>query len=95
MESVLLSPGGKETQKKVEHKIMRTGIGGPSGRRFGFAMLSTYGGKHPRRDDALLFGIPNNNDEKHGKITIPANFKKLTYGQFYDIVNAETEEAAH
>lgn len=77
------------------YEIMRTGIGGPSGRGFGFAMLSTYGGKHPRRDDALLFGIPNNNDEKHGKITIPANFKKLTYGQFYDIVNAETEEAAH
>ncbi|HIB5469007.1 TPA: Eac protein [Klebsiella quasipneumoniae subsp. similipneumoniae] len=74
--------------------IMRTGIGGQSGRGFGFAMLSTYGGKHPGRDDALLFGIPNNNDEKHGKITIPANFQKLTYGQFYDIVNSETAETA-
>lgn len=57
-------------------------------------MLSTYGGKHPGRDDALLFGIPNNNDEKHGEITIPANFQKLTYGQFYDIVNSETAETA-
>jgi len=71
--------------------IMRTGIGGQSGRGFGMAMLSTYGGKHPTRDDTLLFAIPNNTDEGHGKVVIPENFQKLTYGQFYDIVNTETE----
>lgn len=74
--------------------IMRTGIGGQSGRGFGFAMLSTYGGKHPNRDDALLFAIPNNKEERHGDIEIPANFQKLTYGQFYDIVNSEAAETA-
>lgn len=69
--------------------IMRTGIGGPSGRGFGFAMLSTYGGKHPDRDDCLIFAIPNNKEEKHGDIVIPEGFKKITYGQFYDIANNE------
>lgn len=68
--------------------IMRTGIGGKSGSGFGFAMLSTYGGKHPDRDDALLFAIPNNNKERHVEINIPESFKKLTYGQFYDIANS-------
>lgn len=69
--------------------IMRTEIGGPAGTSgHGFAMLSTYGGKHPTRDDALLFAIPNNNDEtNHGSISIPGCFQKLTYGQFYDITN--------
>lgn len=71
--------------------IMRTGIGGPSGRGFGFAMLSTYGGKHPDRDDCLIFAIPSNKEEKHGDIVIPEGFKKITYGQFYDIVNQEKE----
>lgn len=69
--------------------VMRTGIGGPAGNSgHRFAMLSTYGGKHPKKDDALLFAIPNNKDEKgHGKIDIPEGFQKLTYGQFYDITN--------
>lgn len=71
--------------------IMRTGIGGQSGRGFGFAMLSTYGGKHPRRDDCLVFGIPNNKEERHGDLVIPDNFQKITYGQFYDIVNSPNE----
>lgn len=65
--------------------IMRTGFGEASGRGFGIAMLSTYGGKHPERDDCLIFAIPNNEDEKHCSITIPDNFQKITYGQFYDI----------
>lgn len=75
----------------VDHyNIMRTGIGGQSGQGFGFAMLSTYGGKHPERDDALVFAIPNDkSEEQHGKIEIPANFEKLTYGQFYDITNRD------
>lgn len=71
--------------------IMRTGIGGQSGRGFGFAMLSTYGGKHPGRDDCLVFGIPNNKEERHGEVEIPDNFQKITYGQFYDIVNHPNE----
>lgn len=57
--------------------IMRTGIGGPAGRGYGFAMLSTFGGKHPSRDDALLFAIPNGKEERHGEVTIPDNFQKL------------------
>ena len=71
--------------------IMRTGIGGQSGRGFGFAMLSTYGGKHPERDDCLVFAIPNDKEERHGEVVIPDNFKKITYGQFYDIVNHQHE----
>jgi len=71
--------------------IMRTGIGGQSGRGFGFAMLSTYGGKHPGRDDCLVFTIPNNKEERHGEVEIPGNFQKITYGQFYDIVNQPNE----
>lgn len=67
--------------------IMRTGIGGPAGRGHGFAMLSTYGGKHPSRDDCLLFAIPNNKEERHGEVVIPDNFKKITYGKFHDIAN--------
>ncbi|GKX54050.1 hypothetical protein SOASR030_01620 [Leminorella grimontii] len=78
----------------IEHyDVMKTGIGGSSG--LGLAMLTTYGGKYPGRDDCLLFAIPNNKNEKrHGKITVPENFQKLTYGQFYDITNVESEEAA-
>jgi hypothetical protein len=71
--------------------IMRTGIGGQSGRGFGFAMLSTYGGKHPGRDDCLVFAIPNNKEERHGEVEIPDNFQKITYGQFYDIANQPNE----
>ncbi len=74
--------------------IMRTGIGGQSGRGFGFAMLSTYGGKAPGRDDCLVFAIPNNTEDRHGEVVIPDNFQKLTYGQFYDIVNSKPNEAA-
>lgn len=73
------------------YSIMRTGIGGQSGRGFGLAMLSTYGGKHPGRDDCLVFGIPNNKEEQHGEVKIPDNFQKITYGRFYDIVNHKNE----
>ncbi|HFK5704791.1 TPA: DUF5420 family protein [Enterobacter roggenkampii] len=69
--------------------IMRTGIGGPSGKGFGFAMLSTHGGRYPGRDDALLFRIPNDKSDNHISAVIPENFKKMTYGQFYDIVNTD------
>lgn len=71
------------------YDIMRTGIGGRAGNSgFGMAMLSTYGGKHPTRDDALLFAIPNNKEDRHRDIVIPDTFQKLTYGQFYDITQA-------
>ncbi|EHT0294672.1 DUF5420 family protein [Salmonella enterica] len=72
--------------------IMRTGIGGQSGRGFGFAMLSTYGGKHPQRDDCLIFAIPNNKEEQHGEVSIPEGFQKITYGQFYGIANTKKFE---
>lgn len=71
--------------------IMRTGIGVQSGRGFGFAMLSTYGGKHPGRDDCLVFAIPNNKEERHGEVEMPGNFQKITYGQFYDIANQQND----
>lgn len=74
--------------------VMRTGIGGRAGQGFGFAMLSTYGGKHPTRDDTLLFAIPNNKEERHGDVTIPDSFQKITYGVFYDITNTKSETAA-
>lgn len=74
--------------------IMRTGIGGRAGSGFGFAMLTTYGRKHPSRDDALIFAIPNNKEERHGDITIPDEFQKITYGVFHDIANAKPEQAA-
>ncbi|HAD0817112.1 TPA_asm: Eac protein [Salmonella enterica subsp. enterica serovar Typhimurium] len=73
--------------------IMRTGIGGQSGRGLGFVMLSTYGGKHPKRNDYLIFAIPNNKEERHGEVVIPDSFKKITYGKFYDIANEVEEEA--
>lgn len=69
--------------------IARTGIGGQSGKGFGFAMLSTHGGRHPNRDDALLFRIPNDKSEGHTQVDVPENFIKMTYGQFYDIVNTD------
>lgn len=73
--------------------IMRTGIGGPAGRSgYGMAMLSTYGGKAPGRDDCLMFAIPNNKeDDRRGHVEIPADFQKLTYGKWYDIVNQSDE----
>lgn len=67
--------------------IMRTGIGDQSGRGFGFAMLSTYGGKPPSRDNCLVFAIPNTTEERHGNISIPDNFKKISYGNFYDLAH--------
>lgn len=72
--------------------IARTGIGEQSGRGFGFAMLSTYGGKHPQKDNCLIFAVPNTKDAGHGQVTIPDNFKQITYGQFYDIANSGGEE---
>lgn len=71
--------------------VMRTGIGSQADRGFGFAMLSSYGVKMRGRDDCLLFAIPNDDDGWHREFTIPSDFKKITYGQFYDIVNTPHE----
>lgn len=75
----------------IDHyNIMRTGFGEASG-NFGMAMLTTYGGRCPGRDDCLLFAIPNAKDRdgyaKHGEVEIPPNFQKLTYGRFHDLAN--------
>lgn len=73
--------------------IMKTGFGAPAGTGFGISMLTTYGGRIKDRDDCLLFAIPNKKDEWNsqmsGDVTIPCDFKKLTYGQFYDLVNSD------
>lgn len=73
--------------------IMRTGFG--TGTARGIPMLSTYGGLCPGRDDCLLFAIPNTKSRDgevgHGDVVIPAEFQKLTYGQFYDLANTDRE----
>lgn len=73
--------------------IMRTGFGLGTAR--GIPLLSTYGGRCPGRDDCLLFAIPNTKERegevKHGDVVIPAEFQKLTYGQFYDLANTDRE----
>lgn len=76
--------------------VMKTGFGAAADRGFGIAMLTTYGGRCPGRDDCLLFAIPNNKGEEdiknHGTIAIPAEFQKLTYGQFFDMTNVSAKE---
>lgn len=73
--------------------IMRTGFGLGTAR--GIPLLSTYGGRCPDRDDCLLFAIPNTKERegeaKHGDVVIPAEFQKLTYGQFYDLAYRESK----
>lgn len=74
--------------------VMRTGIGAQAERGYGFAMLTSYAVRVRERDDCLVLAIPNGDDGWHGEVVIPDNFQKLTYGQFYDIVNSESETAA-
>lgn len=67
---------------------MHSAHGGPAANRpFATAILTTYGGTIPGRQDALAFAIPNRNDGYNKPVIIPKNFKKLTYGQFYDITH--------
>lgn len=68
--------------------VMRTGMGEISESGFGVSMLSTYGGT-ATDESSLLFAIPNDESEKHGNIKIPSCFEKITYGQFYDLINEE------
>ncbi len=68
--------------------IMHSAHGGPvANRPFATAILTTYGGTISGRQDALAFAIPNRNDGYNKPVIIPPNFKKLTYGQFYDITH--------
>lgn len=70
--------------------VMRTGFGSQSQSLLGISLLSTYAGTAPGRSDCLMFAIPSHKDDKeHGSITIPESFVKITYGQFYDIVNKD------
>lgn len=65
--------------------VMRTGFGEPAPSGHGMYMLETKGGVV---GDFLGFMIPNNMEEKHGKIKIPECFEKITYGKWYDLTNA-------
>lgn len=76
--------------------IMRTGFGATV-RKFGQSMLTTYGGLCPGRDDCLVFAIPNSKatepgEVSHGCVDIPPEFRKLTYGQFYDLTHVDDKE---
>lgn len=77
----------------VHYKISRTGLGGPHPGGRGVSMLSTSGGfagkTEPRR---LVFRIPNDQSERHGQVEVPESFEKMTYGAWYDLVNAEGDE---
>lgn len=66
-----------------EFKIMRTGFGDSTG--FGTKMISTYGGSVGA---GLGFAIPNT-EGKHGQVEIPACFKKITYGEWYDLIEGK------
>lgn len=75
----------------IDHYNVRcSGLGEPSGRGWGVAMLSTNCGKAAGSDDVLLFAIPSKSDDCK-QPEIPASFEEITYGQFYDLSNP-TEE---
>lgn len=65
-----------------EFGVMRTGFGESTG--MGTQMTSTYGGNI---GNILGFAIPNSENEKHGVIDIPEFFKKITFGEWYDLIN--------
>lgn len=61
-------------------------LGDSTGR--GMAILCTYGGLEPGRDDSLLFAIPQVKEgERDRQPEIPAGFVEITYGQFYDSIH--------
>jgi len=67
-----------------EFKVMRTGMGESTGR--GVAMLQTAGGIV---GDYLGFRIPNCKQDCHGLVEIPDCFEKISYGQWYDLINGK------
>lgn len=70
-----------------ELDIKRTGIGAAHESGRGMAMLSTDFGM---TDGVYFFRIPSDKtDGKSKEVVIPEDFESLTYGQWYDLVNAE------
>ncbi|CAM0010082.1 hypothetical protein VPH234P10_0048 [Vibrio phage 234P10] len=70
--------------------INRTGIGGAHESGRGMAMLSTDFGMV---DGVYFFRIPSDKtDGKSKEVVIPEGFESLTYGQWYDLVNATESE---
>ncbi|HHT5706179.1 TPA: Eac protein [Raoultella planticola] len=68
--------------------VMRTAQGGPSSfHKHATAMLTTNCGMLRERKDALVFCIPNSEDRFRNEVSIPPEFKKLTYGQYYDMTS--------
>lgn len=65
------------------------GLGGPSDRGRGTAMLFSRCGTSAQSEDVLLFAIPTNADGC-APPEIPSSFVEITYGQFYDLTNTET-----
>lgn len=74
----------------IKHfNIKRTGIGEahPNGR--GMSMIST---DFAMRGNTYFFRIPNDKaDGRSEAVTIPDGFEKLTYGQFYDLIQQEND----
>lgn len=73
----------------VHYKVSRTGLGGPSQRRFGTCMLSTSGGFATNKREQLVFRIPNDDSERHGRVEVPASFEKVSYGRYFDLVEGD------
>jgi hypothetical protein len=72
--------------------IMRTGFGGVGSKGYDTSLLSSFGGD-TSDGQCLVFGIPNSESgERHGSVTIPESFEKITYGQFIDL--CDDDEAA-
>lgn len=70
--------------------VGRTGIGAPHESGRGMSMLSTDFGKI---GDVYYFRVPSDKTEGSSeKVEVPEGFKQLTYGQWYDLVNAEETE---
>lgn len=69
---------------------MRTAQGGPSSfHKHATAMLTTNCGMLRERNDVLVFCIPNREDRFRNEVSIPPEFKKLTYGQYYDMTSSQ------
>ncbi|CAM0103285.1 putative Eac protein [Vibrio phage 207E29.1] len=64
--------------------VMRTGMGESTGR--GVEMLQSAGGV---LGDGLGFRIPNCKQDRHGDVTIPDCFKKITRGQWVDMTDSD------
>lgn len=73
----------------VCYKINRTGLGGVGPKGHGICMLSTAGGFANSSSDQLAFRIPNDKEDNHGTVVIPASFQKISHGQWYDLVKGE------